>query len=46
MLYDKNLLLDMLQRNNAEFKGFIAIVGNIQNKDMQKLRNDKLAFFS
>jgi|GEM_PF-1976941 len=44
MLYDKKLLLDMLQRNNAEFKGFIAVVGNIQNKDIQKLRNDKIVF--
>jgi len=44
MLYDKKLLLDMLQRNNAEFKGFIAIVVNIQNKDIQKLRNNKIVF--
>jgi len=44
MLYDEKLLLDMLQRNDAEFKGFIAIVGNIQNKDIQKLRNDKIVF--
>lgn len=44
MLYDKKLLLDMLQRNDAEFKGFIAIVVNIQNKDIQKLRNNKIVF--
>jgi len=44
MLYDKKLLLDMLQRNDAEFKGFIAIVVNIQNEDIQKLRNNKIVF--
>jgi len=44
MLYDKKLLLDILQRNEAEFKGFTAIVANTQNKDIQKLRNDKMVF--
>lgn len=44
MLYDEKLLLDMLKRNDAEFKGFTAIIGNIQNKDMQELRNDKIVF--
>ncbi len=44
MLYDEKLLLDMLKRNDAEFKGFTAIIANIQNKDIQKLRNDKMVF--
>lgn len=44
MLYDEKLLLDMLKRNNTEFKGFAAIIGNIQNKDIQRLRNNKIVF--
>ena len=44
MLYDEKLLLDMLKRNDAELKGFTAIIANVQNQDIQKLRNDKMVF--
>jgi len=44
MLYDKKLLGDLLRRNNAEFKGFITLVANIENKDTQRLRKEQLVF--
>jgi len=44
MLYDRKSLFDMLQRNNSEFKGFISVIVNIKNEDIQKLRNDKIIF--
>jgi len=44
MLYDKKLLGDLLKRNDAEFKGFVAIVANIENKDIQQLRKEQLVF--
>ena len=44
MLYDEKLLLDMLKRNDAAFKGFTAVIANMQNQDIQKLRNNKMVF--
>jgi hypothetical protein len=44
IFYDEKLLLDMLKRNDATFKGFTAVIANMQNQDIQKLRNDESVF--
>ena len=44
MLYDEKLLLDMLKRNDATFKGFTAVIANMQNQDIQRLKNDEMVF--
>ena len=44
MLYDEKLLLDMLKRNDAAFKGFTAVIANMQNQDIQRLKNEETAF--
>jgi len=44
MFYDEKLLLDMLMRNDAKFKGFTAVIANMQNQDIQRLKNDEMVF--
>jgi len=44
MLYDEKLLLDMLKRNDATFEGFTAVIANMQNQDIQRLKNDEMVF--
>lgn len=44
MLYNKKLLLDMLERNDADFLGFTALICNIQNADLQRLRKNTIVF--